>query len=104
MLALRRTIGVTHEYQSDSSSKRPAPSAFDAYKGNKRTTKKCTDKRIFLLLTEVVPYQEFVFWVAPPSESSGLAVGFMVGLAKSCLNPKTGVSMPPGIESRAQPG
>jgi hypothetical protein len=31
-------------------------------------------------------------------------VGFMVGLAKPCLNPKTGVSMPPGIESRAQPG
>ena len=38
---------------------------------------------------------EIVFWVAPPSESSSLGVGFMVGLAKPCLNPKTGVSMPP---------
>jgi len=35
MLALHRSIGVIHEYQSDSSSKKPAPSTLDAHNDEK---------------------------------------------------------------------
>ena len=35
MLALSRAIWITHEYQSDSSSKKPAPSTLDAHNDEK---------------------------------------------------------------------
>jgi len=43
------TTGLIGEYQSDSSSKRPAPSAFDAYNSNKRTTKNALTNVIFTI-------------------------------------------------------
>ena len=51
MLALSRLIGIIHEYQTDSSSKPPAPESV-----MKKNVKKI-EKNEFWNLTKVVPYQ-----------------------------------------------
>jgi len=50
MLALSRLIGIIHEYQTDSSSKPPAPESV-----MKKNVKKI-EKNEFWNLTKVVPY------------------------------------------------